>query len=219
MTTKRLMDVPGWEAFVHGVFAIAVTLLVLDIKVPDAATVGSGDALLDALVRLAPRYIAYVLGFLFVGSYWINVHRALRMLRGVDHWFLVFGLLNLMFISAVPFVTSLLAEYLGADNGRDHVALVVYTLWQLGLSIAANLSFRYAAYRGRLLQPGIPEAGLRLWLRIAASGPIIWTVALLSALFVSGTITLLLMVVVLVIFLFEVPVELMPDSAVPEVPR
>ena len=219
MTTKRLMDVPGWEAFVHGVFAIAVTLLVLDIKVPDAATIGSGDALLDALVRLAPRYFAYVLGFLFVGSYWINVHRALRMLRGVDHWFLVFGLVILMFISAVPFVTSLLAEYLGADNGRDHVALVVYTLWQLVLSIVANLSFRYAAYHGRLLQPGIPEAGLRLWLRIAALGPIIWSVALLAALFVSGTITLLLMVVLLVIFLFEVPVELLPDSTLPEVQR
>ena len=46
MTSKPLMDVPGWEAFVHGVYAIAVTLLVLDIKVPDVASVGSGTALI-----------------------------------------------------------------------------------------------------------------------------------------------------------------------------
>ncbi|MGH2407117.1 MAG: TMEM175 family protein [Candidatus Limnocylindrales bacterium] len=212
MTAKPLMDVPGWEAFVHGVYAIAVTLLVLDIKVPDMAAIASGGALMDALAGLAPRYAAYVLGFLFVGTYWINVHRALRLLRGVDHWFLVLGLFMLMIISAVPFVTGLLAEYIGADNGRDHVALVVYTGWQLVLSIVANVLFRYAAHDGRLLRPGVPAGGMRVWLRIAALGPFIWLVALLSALFVSGTITLVLMAAILVIFLFEVPVDLTPVS-------
>jgi uncharacterized membrane protein len=200
------MDVAGWEAFLHGVYAIAVTLLVLDIRVPDVSSIANGSQLFDALVAGAPRYGAYVLGFLFVGTYWINTHRMMRMLRGVDHWFLVLGLLFLMVISAVPFVTGLLAEYLGADNGRDQVALVVFTAWQLVLSILANLSFHYAARGRRLLRPGLPEAGLRRWLQIAALGPIIWIVALLAALFVSGTITLVLMAVILVVFMFEVPV-------------
>jgi uncharacterized membrane protein len=213
MKSKPLMDVPGWEAFLHGVFAIAVTLLVLDIRVPDAASIDNGSALVHALAGGLPRYGAYVLGFLFVGTYWINTHRMLRMLRGVDHWFLVFGLVFLMVISAVPFVTGLLAEYLGADNGRDQVALVVFTSWQLVLSVLANATFRYAAHKGRLLKSGIPEAGLRVWLRIAALGPLIWLVALLAALFVSGTVTLVLMAVILVIFMFEVPVGVQPDAA------
>jgi uncharacterized membrane protein len=200
------MDVAGWEAFVHGVFAIAVTLLVLDIRVPEIGAVANGSELLTTLVDGAPRYGAYVLGFLFVGTYWINTHRMLRMLRGVDHWFLVLGLLFLLVISAVPFVTGLLAEYIGADSGRDQVALVVFSSWQLVLSILANLTFQYVARGRRLLKPSVPEAGLKRWLQIAALGPLIWIVALLAALFISGTVALVLMAVVLFIFMFEVPI-------------
>ena len=68
MKANPLMAVSGWEAFMHGVFAIAVTLLVLDIRVPDAAAVDSGPALIDALIEEMPRYLAYVFGFLFVGT-------------------------------------------------------------------------------------------------------------------------------------------------------
>jgi uncharacterized membrane protein len=200
------MDVAGWEAFGNGVFAIAVTLLVLDVRVPDVGSIDSGSALISSLLSGMPRYGAYVLGFLYVGVYWINTHRMMRLLRGVDHWFLVLGLLFLMVISAVPFVTGLLAEYLGADNGRDQVALVVFTSWQFVLSVLANVTFQYIARGRRLVKAGVPDAGLRTWLRIAALGPIIWIVALMSALFVSGTITLVLMAVILVVFMFEVPV-------------
>ena len=212
MTSKPLMDVAGWEAFVHGVFAIAVTLLVLDIKVPDVGSVGSGTALIDALLKELPHYTAYVLGFLYVGTYWINTHRIMRLLRGVDHGFLVLGLLSLMVISAVAFVTGLLAEYIGADNGRDKVALLIYTSWQLLVSVFANVALRYAAHGRRLIKPGVPDAGLRIWLRVALLGPLIWLLALLAAVFVSGTITLILMAVILVIFMFEVPVNVLPEA-------
>ena len=115
----------------------------------------TGDDLIKALKDEWPRYFAYVLGFLYIGTYWIATHRTLRMLRGIDHWFIVFGLLFLMVIATVPFVTSLLAEYIGQGNGRDRVALVVFTGWQLLLSLLANLELRYATYKGRLLKPGI----------------------------------------------------------------
>jgi uncharacterized membrane protein len=216
---KPLMDVAGWEAFVHGVFAIAVTLLVLDIKVPDVASVSSGRALVNALVTEMPHFTAYVLGFLFIGTYWINTHRILRTLSGVDHTFLVIGLLSLMVISAVAFVTGLLAEYIGADQGRDQVALVIYTSWQLLMSVLANIALRYAAWGRRLIKPGVPEAGLRIWLRIALLGPLIWLIALLDAIFVNGTITLILMAIILVIFMFEVPVRIQPEPADQGAPR
>ena len=61
---------------------VSATLLVLDIHVPDAAEVDTGSALIQALIDLAPRYAAYVLGFLAIGTYWINMHRGLRLLRG-----------------------------------------------------------------------------------------------------------------------------------------
>ena len=144
MKANPLMAMSGWEAFMHGVFAIAVTLLVLDIRVPDAAVIQSGPALVDALVEEMPRYLAYVFGFLFVGTYWVATHRFAGWMRGVDHVGLVLGLLYLMVISAVPFVTALLAEYIGLDNGRDQVGLVVFASWQLVLSILAIANFRYA---------------------------------------------------------------------------
>jgi uncharacterized membrane protein len=205
VSSRSLSDVGGWEAFLHGVFSIAITLLVLDIRVPGVEAMGTGEDLLNALVAEWPRYFAYALGFLYIGTYWIATHRTLRMLRGIDHWFIVFGLLFLMVIATVPFVTSLLAEYIGQSNGRDRVALVIFTGWQLLLSLLANLTLRYATYKGRLLKPGIDQKALKLWLRLSAVGPVIWVVAIITAAVVSGTITLILIAMIVVLFLQEVP--------------
>jgi uncharacterized membrane protein len=202
---KPVMDPRGWEAFMNGVFAIAVTLLVLDIHVPDAGSIDSGSALISSLTAQLPRYTAYVLGFVFLGEYWLSTNRTLGMLRGVDHWFLVLGLMFLMVISTVPFATALLAEYIGLDNGRDQVALVIFVSWQLGLAILANILLRYAAHDGRLLKPTVPPSGLRTWLRVAALGPLIMIVALLAAFFAGGTVTLFLIAMVAIVFLFDVP--------------
>src|SRR5689334_10851869 len=152
MRRSALMDVAGWEAFLHGVFAIAITLLVLDIRVPPVESTPDAKALIEALKDGAPRYVAYILGFLYLGTYWIATHRTLRRLRGVDHWFLVIGLVFLMVVSVLPFGTALLAEYIGQDHGRDQVALVLFTLWQLLLSVIANISLRYASWHGRLMK-------------------------------------------------------------------
>jgi uncharacterized membrane protein len=206
------MDASGFEAFGHGVFAIAVTLLVLDIRVPDAGSIDSGAALINALAAQAPRYAAYCLGFLFLGEYWISTNREMAMLRGVDHVFLVLGLLFLMVIAAVPFATALLAEYIGLGNGRDKVALVVFVALQLGLAVLANILIRYAAHGRRLIKPTVPAAGLRNWLRVAALGPLIWLVALLAAVLVSGTVTLLLMVVLVIVFMLDVSTGGAPDG-------
>jgi uncharacterized membrane protein len=212
MNARALTDMRGWEALVHGVFAIALTLLVLDIRVPDAASVDSGAALVSALAAELPRYVAYVLGFVVLGEYWLHVQRTLGWLRGVDHVFLVLGLLFLMLIAAVPFVTALLAEYIGLDGGRDQVALAVFVSWQLVLAVVTNVEMHYAVRRGRLLKPSIPESGLRTWFVIAGLGPLIWLAALLAVFLVSGTVALVLIAAILVIFLFELPVRI-GDSA------
>jgi uncharacterized membrane protein len=201
MKANTLMALSGWEAFVHGVFAIAVTLLVLDIRVPNSASIDSGPALVTALVEEMPRYVAYVFGFLFVGTYWLATHRVMGWMRGVDHWGRVLGLLYLMFISAVPFVTALLAEYIGLDHGRDQVGLVVFASWQLILSILAVASFRYTAHGGRLLKSTIQEGDLRTYLRFATFGPLTWVLAILAAIFVGGAVTMVLTAVILAAYL------------------
>jgi len=203
---RPLMETRDWEALGHGVFAIVVTLLVLDIRVPDASTIDSGAALVNALAAEFPRYAAYVLGFLFLGEYWLSTTRTMRMLRGVDHWFLVLGLIFLMVIAAVPFATALLAEYIGEANGADKVALVVFVSWQLVLAVMANFVIHYAAHGRRLLKPTVSATGLRQWMRVAALGPLIWFVALLAAIFVNATITLALIALLAVLFLLDVDI-------------
>jgi uncharacterized membrane protein len=205
MASRSLTDVGGWEAFLHGVFAIAITLLVLDIHVPPVESTATGADLVNALRDGAPHYFAYLLGFGYIGAYWLATHRTLRMMRGVDHAFLVLGLIFLMMISAVPFFTSLLAEYIGADHGRDQVAILAFLVWMLLLSIMANISVQSALYHGRLLKPGLNRRGLRNWTLLTASGPVVWTVAIIATLYVSSAIALALMAIILVMFLQEVP--------------
>ena len=110
------------EAFSDGVIAVAITLLVLDLRVPEpdgAATLG------DELVALWPNYVAYVISFVAIGIMWINHHTMLRRLACVDHSILVLNLLLLLCIVALPFTTSVMATYLDAPRDR-HVAAVVY---------------------------------------------------------------------------------------------
>ncbi len=206
MSTRQLADLRGWEALAHGVFAIALTLLVLDIRVPDSATIDSGRALVDALIAEMPRYIAYVLGFVVLGEYWLHVQRTMGWLRGVDHWALVLGLLFLMVVATVPFATALLAEFIGQGSGQEQVVLAVFVGWQLVLAILANVQMHYAVRRGHLLKPAIPASSLRPWFIVAGLGVAIWLGALFAVFLVSGTVALVLIASILVIFAFEMPV-------------
>jgi uncharacterized membrane protein len=110
------------EAFSDGVLAVAITLLVLDIKVPPA---GAGESLGHALLKMWPTYAAYVTSFLTIGIIWINHHAMINRLREADHTILVLNLLLLLSIAVLPFATSLMAAYLRESNG-EHVAAAVY---------------------------------------------------------------------------------------------
>jgi len=121
------------EAFSDGVFAIAVTLLVLDLHVP-ARDVLRGS-LAHALATQWPAYAAYVTSFLIIGIIWINHHAVFRLVRTIDRPVLFVNLLLLMVVSAIPFPTSLFAEYLTA--GRDaRTAAVIYSAVMLAMAVA-----------------------------------------------------------------------------------
>jgi len=126
------------EAFSDGVIAVAITLLVLDLRVPEpSADVG----LANRLAQLWPNYLAYVISFLAIGIMWINHHAALRRLKAVDHAVLVLNLLLLLCIVVLPFTTSLFATYLDASSG-GHLAAAVYA----GSFLVTSLVF-YALQR------------------------------------------------------------------------
>jgi uncharacterized membrane protein len=132
------------EAFSDGVIAIAITLLVLDIRVPSPGGGGLGHA----LAHEWPSYAAYAVSFLTIGIIWINHHAMVGRLRRADHGLLVINLLLLLSIGVLPFTTSLMATYLRESSG-EHLAAFVYGG---SLTVMACTFFamqRYVLARGR----------------------------------------------------------------------
>ena len=128
MSTNRL------EAFSDGVIAVAITLLVLNIMVPQPDKLG-GHTLAHALISQWQVYAAYVVSFLTIGIIWINHHVMIGRLREADHSILILNLLLLMTIGVLPFTTDLMATYLKLGSGES-LAAGVYSGSFLLMSIA-----------------------------------------------------------------------------------
>lgn len=160
------------EAFSDGVFAIAVTLLVLDLRVPEA----SGDrALLIALGRQWPNYLAFVASFVTILVMWLNHHAIFRVVRRFDHWLYVLNGLLLLVISAIPFPTSLVAQYLRRDGG--HVAAVIFSGTYLLMAIVFNVVWRYVVAHPELHDPRINPEWIRSMSRRYLFGPTLYIIA------------------------------------------
>jgi uncharacterized membrane protein len=131
-------DTARLEAFSDGVFAIAITLLVLELKLP----AGSGS-LGRQLVAQWPSYLAYVTSFATIGIMWLNHHRLFTLIHRVDHWLPVLNGLLLLGVSVVPFPTQLVASYLGHPGER--LAVGVYGGTYIYIAFAFNALWRYAS--------------------------------------------------------------------------
>src|ERR1051326_736964 len=145
------------EAFSDGVFAIAITLLILDMHVPRPSDlVARGGDLLPALYALWPSLVAYLLSFTVILVMWVNHHRIFTVVRRTDQPFLFWNGLLLMFVTFVPFPTALLAEYMAPGSTFDQfrIATVVYAGHGFLIALAFNGLWRYAIRRGRLLTRG-----------------------------------------------------------------
>jgi uncharacterized membrane protein len=134
------------EAFSDGVFAIAITLLVLDVRVPQEVP---GRTLLSALLDQWPSYLAFVTSFATVGIMWINHHRIFALIKRADHLLLVLNGLLMLGVTFVPFPTALVAGYVSHRDQR--VAAMVYSGTFTVIAIFFNVLWRYASHKNRLL--------------------------------------------------------------------
>jgi uncharacterized membrane protein len=126
------------EAFSDGVFSIAITLLILEIKIPPA---GSGD-LSRQLLRQWPSYVAFVISFAFIGIMWINHHRLFTHIQRSNSALLFLNLLLLLGVTAVPFPTAVLALHFGQSDQR--AAAILYHGTYFAIAIFFNILWRYA---------------------------------------------------------------------------
>ena len=167
MPTNRL------EFFSDGVFAIVITLLVIDIRLPDEWT----NSLGPILVGLWPSYLAYAISFIVIGAIWINHHGMFLHIDRTDNGFLLLNVIQLMVIAFIPFPTAVLAGAIAHSNGMS-VATTFYggTLVAVGLSV--NLIWRYAVRAG-LLKKGLSDAKVKLLTRRFMIGPVSYFIATL----------------------------------------
>ena len=135
------------EAFSDGVFAIAITLLVLDIKIEPSQF----DHLWRALGDEWPSYLAYVTSFLTVGGVWLAHHGLFSRLRAVDPVLMRLNILLLMAVSFLPFPTGLMAGALTGSQSAERAAVVVYGATALLIELLGLAAWRYAASQRGLL--------------------------------------------------------------------
>lgn len=183
-TAPRVIE-PGettrLETFSDGVFAIAITLLVLEIRVPPAH--GEVTRTLGAeLLHLWPSYLGYLISFATIGIMWVNHHTMFEHIRRVNRTFLLINVVFLLVIAFIPFPTAVLAEHLPDPEGRRTATLFYGASFTL-MAMVYNLVWRYGAgANGRLLGPGADLEEARAITRGYTWGPIIYLVATLIAL-------------------------------------
>ncbi|MRH88280.1 DUF1211 domain-containing protein [Nocardia sp. SYP-A9097] len=154
------------EAFSDGVFAVAITLLILEIKVPAEA----GDQLLRELGHQWPSYAAYVVTFLVIGIMWVNHHTVFGFVERVDRTLLFLNLLLLLGVVALPWAASLVAEYLAEGqegssllHGSDaaHIAMAVYGSFMVYHAVVFQALWMHLTKTGHLFDSRIDTEAAR----------------------------------------------------------
>src|SRR5579884_3610495 len=133
MSTTRL------EAFSDGVFAVAITLLVINLHVP----VSAAHALWAALLREWPEFASYAVSFLVIGIIWVNHHGIFDRIGRIDRTVLFANLFLLFCVVLIPFATALLARYI-EGGAASHVAAAAYSAVLLGMAVAFSTIWIYA---------------------------------------------------------------------------
>jgi uncharacterized membrane protein len=140
------------EAFSDGVFAIAITLLVLELQVPES----DFENLSYGIVHQWPSYLAYVTSFLTIGGIWMAHHGMFRRLQYANQRVMVINLLLLMTVSFLPFPTKLMAEAI-RSTGPERVAVIFYGATLLVISLVLNGLWGSVALDRTLLKPEVTE--------------------------------------------------------------
>jgi uncharacterized membrane protein len=192
------------EAFSDGVFAVAITLLVLNLTV---AGPGHGK-LLHQLGSHWPSFAAYVISFFVIGIIWVNHHALVRTIVVVDRRLLFLNLVLLLWVVLIPFATGLVAEYMSAylahnnPDGRDvRLAMALYSAVFLGMSAGFAGIFEWTLHGERVANPVPAEKHWAARIRFAG-GSVAYVLALVVALF-NAIAAFVIIAVIAVYYVFE----------------
>jgi len=206
------MDTGRLEAFSDGVFAVAITLLVLNLHVRGP---GHGS-LASQFANQWPAYAALFVSFFVIGVIWVNHHAVFTQIDTVDRTLMGINLVLLLFVTVFPFPTATLASYLRHGGSDAHLAAAAYGLTVEGVALSFTGICAWAARRG-LLERDLPAGVARAAARTYAGGALAIAVAIGLA-FESAILALAVHMVVAMFFLvgrapFPVAERPRPESA------
>lgn len=191
---------PGNErigAFSDGVFAIAITLLVLEVKVPEHLTGG----LISAMPEVLPKFLAHVISFAVLGIYWVGHHNMFLHIRRHDRWLLWMNVLFLLFVASMPFAAALIIHY-----PDDQLALVFYALMLIGAGLTLNVTWRYATKHRRLVPAELDADLIAFVNRRQLMAPMVYVFAVLVS-FLSLNVAKLLFILVPLLYIVPSPLD------------
>jgi uncharacterized membrane protein len=151
--TIQTNDTARLEAFSDGVFAIAITLLVLEVRVP-----GGHGSLAHKLADAWPSYIGYVISFVTIGIMWANHHAVFRLIGRTTHGLIVGNLLLLLTVGFLPFPTAVLADHLRHAGADQRTAAVFYSATFIFIAIGFQALWQVASRGNRLILAGREKA-------------------------------------------------------------
>jgi uncharacterized membrane protein len=191
------MDSDRLEAFSDGVFAVAITLLALDLVVP-----GPGNfSLAHNLHEHLPSFAAFGVSFLTIGIIWVNHHTLFKNFARIDRALLFINLLVLFFVVCIPFATSTFAAFLPHGHFDASVATAIYAGVFEGMSLSFGLLFWWSIRREHLKIALTPAAARVAMIRFGIGN--FGYIAAIGVAFISPEAALAICALVAVYYMFE----------------
>jgi len=158
--------------FSDAVFAIAITLLALDVRLPAEITGVSNGDLFQNLLSIWPKYLGYLVSFLSIGNFWVVHHRQFRYIERFDTGLMFINLLILMAVAFMPFPTAVISE-----NG-NRTATIFYALSAALVGLLSTILWIYATNRNRLVSANLGLAITRRGMLRSLSAPVIFLLSI-----------------------------------------
>jgi uncharacterized membrane protein len=176
------MPMTRLEMFMDGVFAIAITLLIIEIKVPDHSELEEAGGLSNYLIHIWPQYLSYIISFFILGVWWSSMHHFHLMIKRTNHTFNLINIFFLMTIAFIPFTTAVLGDYISETEHRQ-TAVTLYCLGYYLPSLAAVMMVMYAFPNHRLVDANITKRYLNKFRNKILAGQILVLTAFITSLF------------------------------------
>ena len=181
------------EAFSDGVFAIVVTLLVLELRVPVLPENFSTQDVLKELLRLFPKFVSFAMSFVIVAIFWVNHHQFFHSLEKTDRAMLWYNNLLLFWLSFVPFPTAFIGEH-----PVSMIPVMLYGAVLFFAGVSFNLMLRHAV-KAKLFLKSVSDEVLNQSVKRGVIGPVVYFVSIISA-FISVYVSLSIFLLVPVIY-------------------